>query len=99
MPDVAGLCVDLKKDAWVCARGHPQRPEGSGSVHRRSGGVSRAGALTPIPAEQDVLELMRSHRAAGRSLAWIAQTLNDSSIPSRRSRWYPNSVRRALGEG
>jgi site-specific DNA recombinase len=56
----------------------------------------RDGRLIELPDEQQVLQRIRSRRAAGASLATIAQELNEARVAPRRGRWHPTSIARAL---
>jgi site-specific DNA recombinase len=58
----------------------------------------RGDVLIPNAAEQAVIRQMRRWRQAGRSLAWIADTLTRRGIPAkRRGRWNAYGVRYILG--
>jgi DNA invertase Pin-like site-specific DNA recombinase len=61
-------------------------------------GFERAGhRLVPNGAEQKVIQQMRRWREAGRTLAWIADTLTHRGIPAkRRGRWNAYGVRYIL---
>jgi site-specific DNA recombinase len=61
-------------------------------------GFDRAGhRLVPNAAEQKVIRQMRRWRQAGRTLAWIADTLTRRGIPAkRRGRWNAYGVRYIL---
>lgn len=57
---------------------------------------SERGVLVPVQLEQEGLELMRSWRADGLSLAAIADRANAEGIAARRGRWHATSVGRAV---
>ena len=57
---------------------------------------SENGALVPVDHEQAVLAQLRQWQAEGLPLAEMARRLNEASTPSRRGRWHPTSVSRAL---
>jgi site-specific DNA recombinase len=61
-------------------------------------GFDRQGdVLLPNAAEQKIIRQMRRWRQAGRSLAWIADTLTRRGIPAkRRGRWNAYGVRYIL---
>jgi DNA invertase Pin-like site-specific DNA recombinase len=61
-------------------------------------GFDRAGnRLVPNGAEQKVIRQMRHWRQAGRTLAWIAETLTHRGIPAkRRGHWNAYGVRYIL---
>jgi DNA invertase Pin-like site-specific DNA recombinase len=53
--------------------------------------------LHPVPREQAAVARMMAWRAAGESLARIADRLNRAGIaPKRGVRWFPSSVRSVL---
>ena len=56
------------------------------------------GRLVEHPDEQRILRRIHSRHAAGASLAIIARELNDSGTSSRRGRWHPTTVARALSD-
>lgn len=54
------------------------------------------GALVPVDSEQAVLAQLRQWQAEGLPLAEMARRLNEAGKSSRRGRWHPTSVSRAL---
>lgn len=54
------------------------------------------GTLVPVDEEQAVLGQLRRWQAEGLALAEMARRLNAEGTPSRRGKWHPTSVSRAL---
>ena len=67
---------------------------------RRAGRVRPTQTVTgrPRAIDEDVLERIRAARAAGKSLARIADELNSEGIPTAHggAQWWPSTVRAAL---
>ena len=52
------------------------------------------GSIQPVPEEQEIIQRIRSWRAEGMSLRWIARRLEADRIPTRNGgRWQPSTIR------
>jgi hypothetical protein len=64
----------------------------------RYGWKAEGGELVPDPAEQAVVERIRTLRVDGASLRGIAEVLTAGGVPSNRGgRWYSQTVARVAG--